>query len=557
MPFYIYCIRCNSDGSYGAVDKDCGKCSGTGNDWREDHETSYLDRYDVSLEDLKKKSKVKSKDGTYIFYLDDFPSLEEERSRVTYRKKEFKSWEKPDVEIDNFKARLKFFTDNFYHDTVLNLDSSDNLFSMTGGFDRINLGITISGLSEKILEKSKSVLKEVAKEQDHLKTVDLNYMLNEYPDYIYLLASQEAISHESFHFIQFMTCKSLNTLYRASRKLMAIRVALFSECIRHGVKFKYGSENIFDGILKIDNEEDKKYFFDVIENSRLETLIIKNFFKYKGKKSGLTILDLTEGSAFTFQKIVNRSQEIVTFEPVGCYIKAWQYYQENEGNESVIFLLTSYFSLKYGILDDGDYMGVMPSPPEIFEMLCSNISKYEGKLFLIDSNNLIEQLKEIIDIMKSNIYDFIISSGNPNYTLDEFNDKEYTKSDTLMLHDGYEAIADKISEAYPNIHTDDFIITLISDYVYSSKFCNFITQEIPKVKFKGVFGQESDIKEETFIFKLVDDFDDFIRGNWISCCKKHAKQYKYGVITQCNEKGSFNRNILVTTQLHLNNIVVY
>ena len=124
MPFYVYCIRCNADGSYKAVDRDCSKCSATGNDWREDNETSYLERYGVTLEELKEKQEVHSQKGMTVFYMDDFPSIEEERSRVTYREKKLKSWEKEDeVKVANSKVRLKFFTDNFYHDSVLNMNS--------------------------------------------------------------------------------------------------------------------------------------------------------------------------------------------------------------------------------------------------------------------------------------------------------------------------------------------------------------------------------------------------------------------------------------------------
>lgn len=56
MPYYIYCIRCNENGTYDNVDLECGKCSATGNDWREDHELEgYHQRFNVSLKKLKKE----------------------------------------------------------------------------------------------------------------------------------------------------------------------------------------------------------------------------------------------------------------------------------------------------------------------------------------------------------------------------------------------------------------------------------------------------------------------------------------------------------------------
>lgn len=40
--YYAYCIKCNRDGSFNNVDRGCGKCCGTGKDWRE---ASELDWY--------------------------------------------------------------------------------------------------------------------------------------------------------------------------------------------------------------------------------------------------------------------------------------------------------------------------------------------------------------------------------------------------------------------------------------------------------------------------------------------------------------------------------
>ena len=35
--YYIYCTRCNSDGSFNNVNTNCGQCSGTGKDYIDDN----------------------------------------------------------------------------------------------------------------------------------------------------------------------------------------------------------------------------------------------------------------------------------------------------------------------------------------------------------------------------------------------------------------------------------------------------------------------------------------------------------------------------------------
>jgi hypothetical protein len=43
--YYAYCIKCNRDGSFSNVDRECGKCCGTGKDWRESSEMDWLKNF--------------------------------------------------------------------------------------------------------------------------------------------------------------------------------------------------------------------------------------------------------------------------------------------------------------------------------------------------------------------------------------------------------------------------------------------------------------------------------------------------------------------------------
>lgn len=77
--YYSYCSRCNADGSYRHVDRDCGKCSGTGNDWRDDEEMGF------GIVELRRKKHMIDEDGKEYFYKAFMPSLEEERARCGFR----------------------------------------------------------------------------------------------------------------------------------------------------------------------------------------------------------------------------------------------------------------------------------------------------------------------------------------------------------------------------------------------------------------------------------------------------------------------------------------
>ncbi|ACF46018.1 hypothetical protein Paes_0977 [Prosthecochloris aestuarii DSM 271] len=87
MPYFINCVRCNKKNDYLTVDQECGKCGGTGRDWREDHELKGdSDWPGFSLLDLKQKKKIEVKrfSDTLVFtYRDRILSLKEDKTEVS------------------------------------------------------------------------------------------------------------------------------------------------------------------------------------------------------------------------------------------------------------------------------------------------------------------------------------------------------------------------------------------------------------------------------------------------------------------------------------------
>ena len=80
MPYFIFCIRCNKDGSFQHINLDCPKCDGAGNDWRDDNELENYHKWSkLKLNDLVREKTLISEEGTKFFYRDRIPSIKEER----------------------------------------------------------------------------------------------------------------------------------------------------------------------------------------------------------------------------------------------------------------------------------------------------------------------------------------------------------------------------------------------------------------------------------------------------------------------------------------------
>lgn len=497
---------------------------------------NYIFKTDVI--DLESKSIVKTISDHEEQREEDLLDLNDEKNEVI--DKVDTNQEQEELKKD-FEARIKFFTKNFYLDNVESLNAHSK--NIKGEIDRISLYISYAGIDDSLLDRIDAILSDFKEKYGKAVSCDAkNFIEEQSKELIELIELQEIISHENFHLLQFLTCESVNTFYKASRKHNLLRYYLLSEIIKQEVKIKPShDENIFTSILRL-KVNDIDYFNEVIRNSRIESMIVKNFYNYKSKKTDLTIIDIFEGAAIAFQKIVNKSEKITTLYDteltnVKKYFGAWNYFKEKGGNKRVIFFIVAYQSLKYGLLDDGDYMNVVPIPQNIFVMLCENISKYESELncplfgtpFFIDSelsklnleNDKISAIYKLVNIFNIVKEDIRIYSKKVNtYHDDNIFERSVDCNDSL--YSPMKAISENICKDYPLFTKDYFVPILLVDYAFYTKFIfSYLPSLLNEIEFNGVSGKNSNIRAENFIFRLVDDIDKLVRFGHTYCCDNH------------------------------------
>ncbi|MBL7003574.1 MAG: hypothetical protein ISR69_06075 [Gammaproteobacteria bacterium] len=79
MPYYLNCTRCNKDNKFRNLGSPCKKCSGTGRDWREDHELEGFHKWaGFGIDELKEKGVIEfvdEYDELKVFtYMDSIPT---------------------------------------------------------------------------------------------------------------------------------------------------------------------------------------------------------------------------------------------------------------------------------------------------------------------------------------------------------------------------------------------------------------------------------------------------------------------------------------------------
>jgi hypothetical protein len=588
MPYFVYCKRCNPDGCYTCVDKKCGKCCGTGNDWREDKELATVHHSaGISLEKLRLEKRVTSTEGTCFIYQDVIPEIKEEQAQVISFKMEDDTSELDNqIARQDFKARLQLFINNFYLD-----DNNLNAYSETfkGEIDRVSLYISYVGVDQVQLGLFNAHLLKAEKLFDEMPELSCEQLLDIDPSAIQLFELQELMAHEHYHFLQFLTCGSVNTFFRATRRHNIIRAHVLSEAVRCGVQLDLNKDSedksIFDLILKFDDQSIQHHFFDVIKNARVETKVVSNFYNYKGSKSDFTIFDIFEGSAVAFQKLVNHTTDIATtFDKVEKgdstykrYFGAWDYFCDQGGRDKIIFFVNTYQSLKYGLLDDGDYMNVVPTPQDIFIVLCQNTAKYENLLkpdrfgslsipfvedpllrqFKLSAEqiDIIYKLVKIFDLMKEDIRAY--SKQTNTYYQDDIFDRKITYDDNFIWS-SLKKINEQVVIDHPIVDSEFFWPLLL----VNKEFCNtFMFEYLPKVlkitQFKGIFGEATDIVNDNLMLKLVDDLDRYIRTGFTYCCDKHSKGIVDRLDIDCKSPQSFKNRYFKMTGNDLHSLFNY
>lgn len=489
------------------------------------------------------------KDTKKSFYTNNVNTLEDEEALLKIRL---------------FEERMALFEANFYLDGGLTIDSS----AFYGDIDRVSLYISNLGINTEVLNETIHILNKL-EEKDFSLVKDTDSLIEKYPQLSILYEIEELIAHEHFHLLQFISCKSVNTFYKAMRKHHTIRVYLLFELIRMNVTLERDAhKSLFSSILKLKNEASKNKFIDMINNTKVETSIVKNFYNYKNDEVDLNCIDIMEGSTIALQKIVSKNKNIKTvfheeklrssdkFEKnYKKYYAAWDYYKEQGGVEQIIFFIITHQSLKYGLVDDGKKTYSAPSPQNLFVALCKNISKYEVEYntlhltpFNIDNElgqfdlesgqiQAIYKLKKIFFQIKEDMRTYS-EKVDSNYSNEAF-EKDIVYENSYIFAP-LKSINEKILEDYPIVKSDFFLPLLLTDYDFFVKFIfGYLPNMLKSIEFQGIFQNNTTIVSDNFFVTIADDIDEYMRTNSARCCDNHTLD-KVGIfeLICCNAEDS-------------------
>lgn len=670
MPYFLYCVRCNEDGSYSNVNINCPKCDGTGNDWRADKELSDYHKWsELTIEQLKEHKELKSPNGITFIYGERIPSVKEEREQLAKKHQEFtiseydyyiepcqlcisregKTYEScgwchdsdtfhanrdtypgnyikiqyggdgypfhdtphltrvyfkngnriegsgasiPKDELDENtidldaleiqeigsvqcrkKGQVNEFVKRYYHSNNRELKLEGKSSILTGNFDYYTLGISFSGLSDQLVESSKNVLAEMEKKYGNQlnKQVDLNALITEFPALLDLKIGEELFAHEYFHLYQTLTLGSAYKLYESSREIAYLKVIILFSLISEDYKFDIDlKETIFHRISSITCEDNRRSIESLFDMYRLNVDLLDNFFMYN-REAELNIVDLLEGEAFFFQKLVNRTIDIETFSPKenSPYLKAYNIFKSQGGSELIVFLIFCNLSLKYGMLDDGDFMAIMPTPPDIFLHLCDSINELESILTpSMLSNNFFGHpsvsdkfemwgitLKEVEkDLLNSThlhedeVYavsltcKLIEASSEKVESLFKERKVKFSVSDVSISDPRAKAIKDSILSATPAFGSDAFLAIFLVNYAFSHEF---VFKEFGKhlnVEYSGLFDRQITARQEDEIYKLATEIDQLQKMGMVYCCSEHG-EVSFSIFSSCSNPTSLNSRV--------------
>jgi hypothetical protein len=301
-----------------------------------------------------------------------------------------------------------------------------------------------------------------------------------------------------------------------------------------------------------------------LTQARMETLIGYNFVRYEDDPSALNIIDICEGSAMAFQKIASIAdyRQNTEDEPSDKrYFGAWRYYKAQGGSIREVFFLLTHLVLKYGCLDDGNYMGAVPTPQKLFTELCVNIDRYETILQsrrfaepfayprLPDKASDLCATPEMFEVVKRLDYlMWIITQDIRQYDKahnlyhDIGNDGKIHYKKTFMFAP-IQSILEKFSSEFPEYNENYFIALLIADNTYRERVIASLIKIITTVETTCATGAPATIATDNQILCLIDDVDEYIRSDFSFCCTNHngKKSSKYEIRYCNNTSGLRNR----------------
>lgn len=479
--------------------------------------------------------------------------------------------------------QLKEFSNKYYtacQNRNLQLDVEDEL--PIGEFDRYTLGVSFSGLDEHFLDKAKKALsniEETSANRDLHKKHSTADLIKENPSLISLFIGQEIQSHEYFHLLQTLLLPSCYALYKASREMASLKVMIFGLHLQTGGKLKLDTNlSIYEYLDLISDDEIKGYLLQLFDLYKYNTSIVDNFFTYTDKESNIDMVDLMEGAAYFFQKLSNRTISIKTFQPKtdSPYLKAHEYFKDKGGKEDLLFIVLSHMSLKYGLLDDGDFMELMPTPQEIFESLCEEINSYENyladiplSLSFFGSYSPFEKLEQwgfsfkeqgFEDVMNDMTDEELYAAGKIIGLCNRVEDdvqmhfeknrvkfkKPQVKPDDIRAN----AIVEKIRDDYPSFDSYLFLSLLLTNHLFASTMLFKYLPKVKDVEYKGVFSEDTNTLMDNNLYRLVNDIDSLLINGITECCHIHGK-LPFRKLVVCESKVGLNQRVknLIGTDL--------
>ena len=482
-------------------------------------------------------------------------------------------------------SKIDEFTEKYYSPYVNTLSLNSHSKLPTGRFDQYTLGVTISGLDQEFVKESQLAFETLKREvgSDLSLDVDVNQLLKSYPELKNIIIVLELLSHENFHLYQTLVLKTPYKLYESSMQIANLRAMILFSMIREEVKVDIDKHNsIFFNIESFENEEAKDTLESLFLLYKSNADVIENFFSYKECDLEFDVVDIFEGAAFCFQKIINRTSSVETFSVPdnSYYMRSKKYFNFKGGSNDILYLLFCHLSLKYGLLDDGGFMDVMPTPQKVFHYLCNFIEEIEllfdntrfsnKPYFGSSTSEILRRLdvelnsdeSEFFDSLKVNSEQIqLISTISKAIQLCQKKVEELFMITKVKFSDPVScindarglAIKEKIVSDYPAFESDKFLVALITIPAFGQKF---ICSELPNymsVTYQGLMGMELTLEEENTIYSIVNEIDQLYRGP-VYCCPEH-EEATLSVLSQCRHEFSLNMRVQSLFGLSLNDIV--
>lgn len=482
--------------------------------------------------------------------------------------------------------QLKEFAHQYYAACQgRNLNLNPNKKLPVGEFDRHTLGVNFSGIDEDHVNKMKKALSDIEKlynSKDIFSKHDVSNLINKNPDLISLVILQELQFHEYFHLLQTLLLPSCYQLYKASREMATLKVMIFGWYLKKGGKFSLDKNlSVFEYLDFIKDNDVQEYLRSLFELYRGNTSIVKNFFSYTENNTHVNMVDLMEGSAYFFQKIASRSISINTFTPKkdSPYLIAHQYFKKNGGQEDLLFIILCHISLKYGVLDDGDFMELMPTPQDIFQSLCSKIENYNK--YLSNIPRTLTPLTRKFTLDMSETYSPLEKLQKWGFSIEEqdccFNNEMNSQTDEELYATGKimelckiiesdvqkyfakagvkfrkslvepeevraSSIKEKLKYDYKNIESYLFLSLLLTNYVFSVTMLNKYLPQIKNVQYKGLFSEKTNTLMDDNLYRIVNDIDSLIINGVAPCCQEHGK-LPFRKLIICENKAGLNNRV--------------